>query len=149
MDLQEISRDLHDAHDCARDILCAQVFGALVAVAKTREWELHLPELAGVLRGGCEIRCDRMEKWGFFGRSDGQTVGNAGEELGIAEFAAGASVLRGSREETEGVETRAVARRGGGRGDAGESGGGGVSGQLSQREIAGKRGAEHARCAGG
>ncbi|CBK22995.2 uncharacterized protein [Blastocystis hominis] len=66
VDLQEISRDLHDAHDCARDILCAQVFGALVAIAKTREWELHLPELAGVLRGGCEIRCDRMEKWVLF-----------------------------------------------------------------------------------
>ena len=54
---------MHAAHDCARDILCAQVFGALFSAAHSREWEFHLSELAGILRGGSVVRCDRWEKW--------------------------------------------------------------------------------------
>ena len=88
-------------------------------------------------------------KVGILGEGEGQTVGIAGDELGIAESAAGAGVPRGTGEEAEGVAARAVAGRGGRRGDAGGHGGGGVSGQLSQRKTARKRGAEHARCAGG
>lgn len=62
VDLQEVSRDLRAAHACARDVLFAQVFAALHGAAQSRGWEAHLAEMAAVLRGGCVLRCDRLEK---------------------------------------------------------------------------------------
>lgn len=58
-------RDLHDAILCARDILYAQVFAGLFSASQTREWELNLSELVGILRGVPSLRSARLDQYVF------------------------------------------------------------------------------------